>query len=65
MKYAYITLKNGYSTLIPCDFMTEDEEHGFLELWSEKGRVGLFPLNQVEMCVITEKNKEEKENGSI
>ena len=63
MKLAYIQLKNGYSTLLPCEFMTE--ENGYLHLWSEKGRVGLFLLDQVEMCVITEKNKEDKNNGSI
>lgn len=63
MKIAYIELKNGYSTVIPCEFMTE--ENGFLYLWGEKGRVGLFLLDQVEMCVITEKNKEDKNNGSI
>lgn len=57
MKIAYIELKNGYSTIVPCDFMTD--ENGFLYLWGEKGRVGLFLLDQVEMCVITEKNKEE------
>lgn len=65
MKIAYIELKNGYITLLPCEFMTEDEENGFLELWGDKGRVGLFPLDKVEMCVITEKHKEEKNNGSI
>lgn len=59
MKKAYIVLKNGYSTLLPCEFFTEDLENGFLELWSEKGRVGLLPLNQVEICVITEKKEEE------
>ena len=63
MKVAYILLKNGYSTLIPCEFMTED--NGYLNLWGDKGRVGLFILDQVEMCVITEKNKEEKNNGII
>lgn len=63
MKYAYITLKNGYATLLPCEFMSEDKEHGFLELWSEKGRVGLFPISQVEMCLITEKRSEEDVHG--
>ena len=63
MKIAYIQLKNGYSTLIPCEFMTEED--GYLHLWGEKGRVGLFLLNQVEMCVITEKHMEDKNNGSI
>lgn len=62
MKIAYVTLKNGYSTLLPCDFMTEDEERGLLELWGEKGRVGLFPLNLIEMCVITEKRQQEDGN---
>ncbi len=57
MKLAYIQLKNGYSTLIPCEFMTED--NGYLHLWGEKGRVGLFLVDQVEMCVITEKHKED------
>lgn len=57
MKIAYIELKNGYSTVIPCEFMTD--ENGFLYLWGEKGRVGLFLLDQVEKCVITEKNKED------
>ena len=60
MTVAYVVLKNGYSTRLPCEFMSEDEEKGFLELWSAKGRVGLFPINQVEMCVITEK----KEDGN-
>lgn len=60
MKTAFIQLKNGYNTAIPCDFMCEDNENGFLELWSEKGRNGLFLLNQVEMCVITEKRTEPK-----
>lgn len=63
MKVAYIQLKNGYSTVLPCEFISE--ENGILYLWGEKGRVGLFLIDQVEMCVITEKNKEEKENGSI
>lgn len=64
MKKAYVVLKNGYSTLLPCSFMSEDKELGFLELWGERGRVGLLPLSQVEICVITEK-KEEENNGSI
>lgn len=54
MKYAYITLKNGYNTAIQCDFMTE--ENGFLRLYGEQGQAGIFLLSQVEMCVITEKN---------
>ena len=54
MKVAYIQLKNGYTTLVPCEFMSEENER--LCLWGEKGRVGIFPLNQVEMCVITERN---------
>lgn len=57
MKTAYIQLKNGYTTLLPCEFMTE--ENGYLNLWSDKGRTGIFILNQVEMCVITEKRSEE------
>ena len=60
MKKAYVVLKNGYSTLLPCEFMSKDDANGFLELWSEKGRVALLPLHQVEICVITEKG--EKEN---
>lgn len=63
MKHAYIQLKGGYNTAIPCEFMTS--ENGILHLWGEKGMVGLFILDKVEMCVITEKNKEEKNNGSI
>lgn len=59
MKVAYIALKNGYSTLLPCEFMTEDETRGFLELWGEKGRIGLFLIDQVEICCITEKNNKE------
>ena len=62
MKVAYIQLKDGYTTLVPCEFMSEEDGH--LNLWGEKGRVGLFPLDKVEMCVITERNKEEN-NGSI
>lgn len=58
MKNAFIQLKSGYNTALPCEFMTE--ENGYLHLWSEKGQVGLFLLDQVEMCVITGKNKEEK-----
>lgn len=53
MKFAYIQLKTGYNTALPCEFMTE--ENGILHLWGEKGMVGLFLLDQVEMCVITEK----------
>ena len=58
MKNAFIQLKTGYNTVLPCEFMTE--ENGFLHLWGEKGRTGLFLLNQVEMCVITERKDEEK-----
>lgn len=54
MKVAYIELKSGYNTAIPCEFMTE--ENGHLNLWGEKGMVGIFLLDKVEMCVITEKN---------
>lgn len=54
MKSAYIQLKNGYSTVLPnIDFMTND--NGYLELWGEKGKTGIFVSDQVEMCVITEK----------
>lgn len=53
MKSAFIQLKNGYNTAIPCEFMTE--ENGFLHLWGEKGQVGIFLIDQVEMCVITER----------
>lgn len=65
MKFAYIQLKTGYNTAIPCEFMTE--ENGHLNLWGEKGMVGLFMLDQVEMCVITEKffYKGDKINGII
>lgn len=58
MKNAFIQLKNGYNTAIPCDFMTE--ENGFLRLWGEKGQVGIFLLSQIEMCLITEKRTESK-----
>lgn len=53
MKSAFIQLKTGYNTVIPCEFMTD--ENGFLRLWDDKGQRGLFLLSQVEMCVITEK----------
>ncbi len=54
MKAAFIQLKNGYNTVLPnVEFMTEDDD--YLRLWSEKGEKGIFLLNQVEMCVITEK----------
>ena len=54
MKSAYIKLKDGYNTVLPnIEFMTE--ENGLLHLWCDKGRVGLFLLDQVEMCVITGK----------
>lgn len=53
MKSAFIQLKNGYNTAVPCEFMTEED--GFLRLWGDKGQRGLFVLSQVEMCVITEK----------
>lgn len=60
MKSAFIQLKNGYSTVLPhIEFMTE--ENGLLQLWTEKGRVGLFLLDQVEMCVITGKFPQEGE----
>ena len=35
------------------EFLTN--ENDYLELWGEKGRVGIFQSNQVDMCVITEK----------
>ncbi len=65
MKSAFIQLKNGYSTVLPhVEFMTN--ENGYLELWGEKGRIGLFQSSQVEMCVITEKwQKGDKGNGEI
>ena len=63
MKAAYIQLKTGYNTVIPCEFMTEEE--GFLRLWGEKGMVGLFILDKVEMCVITEKQQGGKKYGSV
>jgi hypothetical protein len=58
MKNAFIELKNGYNTALPCEFMTE--ENGFLRLYDDKGQVGIFLLSQVEMCVITERRVEEK-----
>ena len=54
MKNAYVQLKGGYNTATQCDFMTEED--GFLRLWGEKGMVGIFILDQVEFCVITEKH---------
>lgn len=65
MKSAFIELKNGYHTVLPnIDFMTND--NGYLELWGEKGRVGIFVSNQVEMCVITEKwEKGGESNGKV
>ena len=57
MNVAYVQLKNGYSTLLPCDFMTE--ENGIVSLWGTRGKVGMFQADQVEMCVITEKRSEE------
>ena len=57
MASAFIQLKNGYNTVLPhIEFMTND--NGYLELWGEKGRAGIFQSNQVDMCVITEKWKE-------
>lgn len=54
MKSAFIQLKNGYNTVLPhIEFLTN--ENDYLELWGEKGRVGIFQSNQVDMCVITEK----------
>ena len=63
MKSAFIQLKNGYNTVLPnIDFISD--ENGHLSLWGKEGRKGIFILDQVEICVITEKNKEEN-NGSI
>jgi hypothetical protein len=60
MKSAFIQLKNGYNTVLPnVEFITD--ENGLLQLWTEKGRVGLFLLDQVEMCVITGKFTQEGE----
>ena len=54
MKSAFIQLKNGYSTVLPdVEFMTEED--GFLHLWGEKGQKGIFLLDQIEICAITEK----------
>jgi hypothetical protein len=62
MKSAFIELKNGYNTVLAnVDFLTN--ENGFLELWGENGRVGIFQTNQVQMCVITEKWQKEGNNG--
>lgn len=58
MKNAFIQLKNGYNTAVPCEFMTE--ENGFLRLYGEQGQVGIFLLSIIEMCIITEKRIESK-----
>lgn len=60
MKTAYVKLKNGYSTIFPSEFMTEDEERGYLVFFGEKGRVAMFLLDQVDMCVITDRRSEEE-----
>jgi hypothetical protein len=60
MKTAYVKLKNGYSTIFPSEFMTEDEERGCLVFFGEKGRVAMFLLDQVDMCVITDRRSEEE-----
>lgn len=63
MKSAFIQLKNGYSTVLPrVEFLTEGS--GYIHLWGEKGRVGLFLANNVEMCVITEKWPQGEENNA-
>lgn len=63
MKSAFIQLKSGYNTVLPnIEFITD--ENGRLSLWGKEGRKGIFILDQVEICVITERNKEEN-NGSI
>jgi hypothetical protein len=52
MKSAFIQLKNGYNTVLSgAEFLTEEE--GRIHLWGEKGQIGLFLVDQVEMCVIT------------
>jgi hypothetical protein len=62
MKSAFIQLKNGYNTVLPhVEFMTNESD--YLELWGEKGRIGIFISDQVEMCVITEKWPQKEENN--
>ena len=65
MKSAFIQLKNGYNTVLPnVEFITTEDS--WLELWGEKGRVGIFQSNQVDMCVITEKWPQgEDKNGKV
>lgn len=61
MKSAFIQLKSGYNTVLPnIEFITD--ENGRLSLWGKEGRKGIFILDQVEICVITEKKEEEKSN---
>lgn len=63
MKYAFITLKNGYNTSFPAEFLSKNKEKGELEIWGTNGMVGFFPLEQVEFCCITEKRSEVTDNG--
>lgn len=57
MKYAFIQLKNGYNTRIPCEFFSVTDDKKWLEIWGKVSRVGLFPLDEIEIACITEKNK--------
>lgn len=62
-KYAFVQLKNGYTTRIPCEFFLTDEDKNRVTLWGEIGQVGLFQLDQVDQICLTEQkeNKNDKD----
>ena len=59
-KYAFVQLKNGHTSRIPCEFCTEDEKTNHIELWGEVGRVAIFSKDTIDYFTITEK----KENNN-
>ena len=63
IKYAYVQLKNGHTSRIPCEFCTEDEKTNHIELWGEGGRVAIFSKDTIDCLTITEKkeNKNDKD----
>lgn len=62
MTFAFITLKTGYETSFPAEFLSKNEENGTIEFWGKTGMVGFFPMEKVQFCCITEK-KTEVTNG--
>lgn len=58
MSKAYIALKDGFTCLIDCDSITQDDENGHLHCWYNNALQGIFLLDDIRCAYITKKKGE-------